>query len=400
MNIKRYIAKDMMEATRKIREELGPDAVILHNKLIRKKGLGRFFSQPMVEVVVAYEPRGREPAVVRLSGEAQPAPEKKAAIPAGGDREQKIRELNGKISDLQAMIGDPAEREAPAPAARPPISAAFAPASLAEAKDPVVDTLADELVGMELLEDMAFSLSRKAKRIAKTRNADTGEAIKQVVAELLGTPEPIKAQRFERTVVILFGPTGVGKTTSLIKLAAHYTLERKLRVGLINTDTYRLAAHEQLKAYADIIGSPLSAVYAPEEIVQALAEHEDKDIVFIDTAGKKPGDLQHQADIEKLVRLSGAGEVYLVIAAPTSPRACREIIKSYSCLRDYKLLVTKTDETDSTATILNTKWLSGRPLSYVATGQNVPDDIRVADVAEIVRRTFGEESACLNRLAN
>ena len=399
MNIKRYIAKDMMEATRKIREELGPDAVILHNKLIRKKGLARFFSPPMVEVVVAYEPRGREPAVVRLSGGAQPAP-KKPVISTGGDREQKIRELNGKISDLQAMIGNQTEREAPAPETRPSISAVYSPVSLAETKDPAVDALAGELVGMEMLEDMALSLSRKARRSAKTRGTDNCEALKQVVAELLGEPEPIRLRRFERTVVILFGPTGVGKTTSLIKLAAHYTLDEKLRVGLINTDTYRLAAQEQLKAYANIIGTPLSAVYAPEEIVQALAEHQDKDIVFIDTAGKKPGDLQHQADIEKLVRLSGASEVFLVMAAPTSPSACREIIKNYSCLRDYKLLVTKTDEIDSTTMILNTKWLSGRPLSYVATGQNVPDDIQVADVDNIVRRTFREDGTCMNRLAN
>ena len=397
MNIKRYIAKDMMEATRRIREELGSDAVILHNKPIRKKGLRRLFSPPMVEVVVAYEPQRREPVVVRLPDEARRAPEKPAQQAESG-REQKIRELNGKISDMQAMIKRPPEAPAtPAPAIAPARPVA---ALQAEPGDADVDALAGKLSGMDLIEDMALSVSRKAKRAAKARGMGIDEAVRQVLADLLGKPEPIRVRRFERTVAILFGPTGVGKTTSLIKLAAHYTLEEKLRVGLINTDTYRLAAHEQLKAYADIIGTPLSAVYAPEEIVQALNEHEDKDIVFIDTAGKKPGDLQHQSDIEKLVRLSGASEVYLVIAAPTSSRACGEIIKNYNCLRDYKLLVTKTDETDSTATILNAKWLSGRPLSYVATGQNVPDDIQIADIDEILRRTFREESACLSRLAN
>ena len=403
MNIKRYIAKDMMEATRRIREELGSEAVILHNKLIRKRGLRRFFSPPMVEVVVAYEPPGQENTAVQLSAEAQRTAGKTTIdmLNKEREREQKIRELDTKISDLQAIIGDLSGKPA---ALKPDLREVAkdkagrdgAPAAAGLPAEPLIN----ELMGMQLPEDMAQNLARKAKRIAMARGAGSAEAMKQALLEQLGDPEPIRLKKFERTVVVLFGPTGVGKTTSLIKLAAHYSLEHKLKVGLINTDTYRLAAHEQLKAYADIIGTPLSVVYMPEEIVQALREHEDKDIVFIDTTGKNPGDMQHRKDIEEMVRLSGATEVFLVLAAPTSTQACREIIDNYSCLKDYKLIITKTDETDSTAAILNASWMSGRPLSYIATGQNVPDDIQVADVEDIVSRTFEEEGACLSRSAN
>ncbi|MFZ5975308.1 MAG: flagellar biosynthesis protein FlhF [Bacillota bacterium] len=403
MNIKRYIAKDMMEATRKIREELGPEAVILHNKTIRKKGLRRFFSPPMVEVVVAYEPPTRQNTMVQIPTEAyRTAREKPMDLPyRGPEREQKIRELDGKISDLQAMFGNLNEKpDRPQPVPNEIIPLKPRPYVPAEAPDLSAERLVNSLLEMEVLEDMALSLAAKARRIAKARGEHVAKVMKQVVYEQLGDPQPIRLRKLQRTVVILFGPTGVGKTTSLIKLAAHYSLVKKLKVGLINADTYRLAAHEQLKAYADIIGTPLSIVYTPEEIVPALAEHEDKDIVFIDTTGKKPGDMEHRADIEKMVELSGASEVFLVLAAPTSTRVCKEIIKNYNCLKDYKLLITKTDETDSTATILNASYLSGRPLSYIAIGQNVPDDIQVADVANIVRQTFEEERTCLSRLAN
>lgn len=424
MNIKRYIAKDMMEATRKIREELGSEAVILNNKLIRKKGLKRFFSPPMVEVVVAYEPFGSVSRKTPNAGARQDAAGNSPEAEKEQARSQRIRELDSKISNIQAKLeercSEPeehrpvfkeiipskpeearAESEAPQPVFReivPIRTRTFVPAGTAE--DAAIEALVRRLTEMDVIEEMARSVAVKANRIAQVRHEDVTEVMKQVICEQLGDPQPIRLKKFQRTVAILFGPTGVGKTTSLIKLAAHYSLEQKVKVGLINTDTYRLAAHEQLKAYADIIGTPLSVVYSADEITQALYEHEDKDIVFIDTTGKKPGDMDHRADIEKMMDLSGAGEVFLVLSAPTSPRACREILDNYNCLKNFKLLITKMDETKSPAAVLNARWMSGRPLSYVATGQNVPDDIQVANVEEIAGRSLEGERACLNRLAN
>lgn len=388
MNIKRYIAKDMMEATRKIREDLGPDAVILHNKPIRKKGLKYIFAPPMVEVVVAYEPES-----LRIIRQKPEAPKKPSS------RDEKLRELDGKINDLQAMLDNLQASRAAAPPPAKPAQSRLRLCPQNEGADIDTDALIARLTGQDVLEDVARILAAKAKRLAKTKGLNAREALDRAVLEHVGEPQPIQLRKFERTVVMMFGPTGVGKTTSLIKLASQFALEKKLRVGLINADTYRLAAHEQIKAFAELMGTPLSVVHSPEEVAAALREHEDKDIVFIDTTGKRPGDIQHKSDIERMVRLSGATEVFLVISAPTSTRACREIVAGYG-VGEYKLIVTKADETDPLPMILNTSWIANRPLSYIANGQNVPDDIQVADISGLINRSLEGAEQCANRLAN
>jgi flagellar biosynthesis protein FlhF len=251
---------------------------------------------------------------------------------------------------------------------------------------PDIDALLLSLLENETHEEFAHKLAREVSDIVKKQQAEPNEVMEQLLRQTIGQAEPIKVKKFKRTVVLLIGPTGVGKTTTLAKLAAIYSINHHAKVGAITTDTYRIAAVEQLKTYAQILEIPLTIVYSPDEMGDALREHDDKDIVFIDTAGKSPSDHTHEEEVKDLIRHSDCDEVHLVLSATTSFTGLLNILNSYSFINDFKLIITKLDETPTWGTLLNARILSDRPISYTAIGQNVPDDIEVADVRKIVAR--------------
>ena len=213
--------------------------------------------------------------------------------------------------------------------------------------------------------------------------------MQQLIAQRLGEPEPLRLKRFKRNIIMLMGPTGVGKTTSLVKLATYYAYHEHMKVGIINSDTYRVAAQEQLNAYTQILETPLSVLYSPDELDDVLAEHTDRDIVFIDTAGKRPTDDNHRKTMKEMVEKCHPDEVLLAISAATSYRTCQSIINNYRFLNHYKILFTKLDEAESLGILPNVCAYAGKPLSYITTGQNVPDDIALADVSAIIARIVG-----------
>ena len=188
------------------------------------------------------------------------------------------------------------------------------------------------------------------------------------------------------------GPTGVGKTTTLAKIAANYLLDQKKTIGLITADTYRIAAVEQLKTYAEILGIPITVVYTPAEIKEAISMYAGKDMILIDTAGRSHKNKAQFEELKALITAAEADEIYLVLSATTSSSNCREIIKSYSFLTNYKLIFTKTDEAPMPGIILNARYLTGKSLSYITTGQSVPDDIEVANIDKITKNLIGSIS--------
>jgi flagellar biosynthesis protein FlhF len=256
----------------------------------------------------------------------------------------------------------------------------------ARSYSPDVEALLLSLLENETHEEFAHKLAREVSDIVKKQQASPNEVMEQLLRQYIGQAEPIKLKRFKRTVVLLIGPTGVGKTTTLAKLAAIYSINHHAKVGVITTDTYRIAAVEQLKTYAQILEIPLTIVYSPDEMSDALREHEDKDIVFIDTAGKSPSDHAHEEEVKDLIRHSDCDEVHLVLSATTSFTGLLNILNAYSFLSDFRLIITKLDETPTWGALLNARFLTDRPISYTAIGQNVPDDIEVADVRKIVAR--------------
>jgi flagellar biosynthesis protein FlhF len=152
-------------------------------------------------------------------------------------------------------------------------------------------------------------------------------------------------------------------------------------VGLITADAYRIAAHEQIKTYSDILEVPLKTIYKPDEIGQALQELEDADVVLVDTPGKSPNDKSHRVEIATILEKSGATEVFLVLSAATGYKSCAMVAEQYRFISDFKVLLTKLDETMTGGAPLNVRALTGRQLSYITTGQSVPDDIELFDAA-------------------
>jgi len=371
MNVKRFIAENMQDAMNRIKNEYGPDAVILNSRNIRKKGIKGLFSKPMVEVMIGYEPR--ESRINRYgSGRVY---ENKSV-----HNEDKLEKLEEKISNMNRMMETLVNR------------IKSNPGIPYDRYSEEVALLLDRLLDNDVNETLALEIADEVQDIVNRQAANPQEVMAHIIAERLGSGRPVSIKKYKRQVVLLVGPTGIGKTTTLAKLAADFSLNRNAKVGLLTTDTYRIAAVEQLKTYAEILNIPLDVVYDVDNIDEVLKNHEDKDIVFIDTAGRSPGDAVQEMEISALIEKTKASEVYLVLSATTSFKGCMHIIDNYSFLKDYNLIITKVDETPARGSILNIINYAGKPVGYLGTGQNVPDDIEEFNPEKVVNLLLGKEN--------
>jgi flagellar biosynthesis protein FlhF len=191
-------------------------------------------------------------------------------------------------------------------------------------------------------------------------------------------------------VFLFVGPTGVGKTTTLAKLAAKLSLIDNKKVGLITADTYRIAAVDQLKTYSEILGIPLSVVYEASELPDVMYKYKDKDVILLDTAGRSHKSEELSRDLQDLMNNLENPEIFLVISLTTGYKDIVSIIDAYNFVDEYKIIFTKLDEASSYGNILNVKVESGKALSYLTTGQSVPDDIEIADSEKIVNYIVGD----------
>ena len=207
-----------------------------------------------------------------------------------------------------------------------------------------------------------------------------------------GQPKPIDLAGAKPKVLVFVGPTGVGKTTTIAKIASKYKVDYDKKVTFITSDTYRIAATEQLQVYANILDAPMTIVYSKDEINSAIEKYADYDMVFVDTAGFSHKNTPQREDMKKL--LDGIDgkyqkEVYLVLSATTKYKDLLEIVDIYREITDYKFIFTKLDETTTYGNLLNIKLYAGAELSYMTIGQNVPDDIAIFDTQKIVKQLLG-----------
>jgi flagellar biosynthesis protein FlhF len=207
-----------------------------------------------------------------------------------------------------------------------------------------------------------------------------------------GQPKTIELGSKKPNIIFFIGPTGVGKTTTIAKIASKYKVEYNCKVAFITADTYRIAATEQLRVYANILDAPMSIVYSVDEINDEIEKFEDYDLIFVDTAGFSHKNQQQKSDTKRLLDGVNEGyhkEIYLVLSATTKYRDLMEIVDIYDEISDYKLIFTKLDETSSYGNLLNIRLYADAELSYVTTGQSVPDDIEVFDTQKIVKQLLG-----------
>jgi flagellar biosynthesis protein FlhF len=187
---------------------------------------------------------------------------------------------------------------------------------------------------------------------------------------------------------VFVGPTGSGKTTTLAKLAAHACLQRKKKVSIITADTYRIAAIEQIRVFADIIKADLHVLFSPDEIPAAIQACASSDLVFVDTAGRSPHSMEHMEELKKYIDGLQPGEVHLVLSATTKDSDLRDSVERFRAVGANRLLFTKLDETRTVGNIYNTVNASGMPVSFLTSGQSVPDDIELAQPARFAQRLW------------
>ncbi|MCL1828985.1 MAG: flagellar biosynthesis protein FlhF [Oscillospiraceae bacterium] len=385
MLVKRYLAKDMQQAMDQIIRDLGSDAVILSSRKIRKKGIKNFFKGQVLEVMAAYDPtmipgaeKTEKAEDLKMLAEKVTEINTDAAIKAAELSREQFDHLDKRIDELDEVLKDFMQK----------FTHIKRDITFDYSKD--IEVLLCTLIENQVREELAHNIAREAETILKKQeNVGAFDVMEQVITEYLGPPSPIRIKRFKQKIVLFLGPTGVGKTTSIVKLAADFAINQKKRVGIINTDTYRIAAQEQLKTYADILNIPLSVVYRTEELGDEISAMADREVIFIDTAGKKPVDEKHHEDIKIIIDTCEPEDVLMCIPATVNFASLREIIDSYSYIDNYKLLVTKLDETKYRGMILNLSWYTKKELAYFATGQNVPDDIEQINIEALAGEILG-----------
>jgi len=409
MKIRRYMGTNAQEAILKVKMDLGSEAVILNTRKVRKKGLLSMFAKPMFEVLAAIDndfdsKKGREQPGQEERHQQKlqkqhctvfgnyPNEQDKVININSHKKEEKINELENKISNMESTLNKIYQQMHNA---SPKIITATQEEKQQKLYSKVLQQFYDNLIKNEVDVDIA-------KKIADTVNEKIGDSsginetaslMYNIISGILGKPETITLRDDKKPNRIIFvGPTGVGKTTTLAKIAAYYSLNMKKSVGLITADTYRIAAVEQLRTYADILGMPVNVIYSPGEIKEAIELYSDKDVVLIDTAGRSHRNQFQFEELKSLIVASEADEIYLVLSTTTSVRNCKEILASYSFLKDYKLIFTKVDETPINGIILNAKYQTNKKLSYFTTGQCVPDDIEVVDTDRITKNLLGSIS--------
>jgi len=250
-----------------------------------------------------------------------------------------------------------------------------------------------DLIEAEVSEELVRELIERVRTTAPAKEIDDATLLRARVLRMIEAEipvsGPIRAGSGRRRMVALVGPTGVGKTTTIAKLAANYRLKHKLRVGLITVDTYRIAAVEQLRTYADIIELPMEVVSTPREMRQAVDRLAQMDLVLVDTAGRSPRDEVKIKELKAFLAEAAADEVHLVLSSMASAGSLCQTAEQFASAGTTALLFTKLDEVSTLGSLLPVVRASRLPVSYVTTGQNVPEDIEVAQAAGLARGMLG-----------
>jgi flagellar biosynthesis protein FlhF len=445
MQTRTFQAGNMAEALQMVKTELGPDAMIISSRREKRKGILGLFSKPVFRVTATSgsRPVRRYPVESDEANQGETTRDEfRRSMLEPLARE--LRELRERV-DALALQDDPRRKEPtehPSPAVMEkenlgPVRDFTVPELSPSARQDLKKMLVDSVLGAsETASTVSFPVPLPAKetrvvvedreresdagplsrisaalhdagvgesaivalvhQVKTSENQgdaveDLGKKLKDAIESTVKCSGPIKLKKSGPRIVALVGPTGVGKTTTIAKLAALYTVGRKAKIALVTIDTFRVGAVEQLKTYSRIMGVPLEVASTPKELEKALALHEDKDLVLIDTVGRSPKDHETIDNLREMLRSSSSIETHLCVAATTRERELRSIVESFSVLPIKRLLFTKLDESSSFGAIINLHLEKKLPLSYFTKGQRVPEDIEPATGKKVADLVLGEE---------
>ena len=429
VDLKTYRSNSMAGALAEVKKDLGPDAVILRTRNYKAGGTLGFGARTVVEITAAREApaetrarsrpgstlapgalarmraaaEGREPVRTRpepLASQSEPASAMGGTIDGQADLEQstptRVRfrpadesaqnALESELASIRSLVGDVLRTarktairvegaEAFSAGAGGPGDALFSLYSTL-CENEVPEDIADEIVG-----EVRGSLSNEESAQSRIVREAALRSIAGRITTFDLSAEPAKAPMIQA----LIGPTGVGKTTTIAKLAASYKLRHGRSVGLITADTYRIAAVDQLRTYAGIIGLPLEVVLSPSDIPAALERQAGCDIVLIDTPGRSPRDSAKLSELSDVLEAAGSPTTHLVLSAGASLGVLRAAADRFGAMKPDALILSKADEAGTLGVLCEVLRLTGLPMSYLTTGQEVPDDIEPARADRLAR---------------
>jgi len=374
MEVKIYRAKTMQEALGLVQSELGPQATVLNtrevvpgrlSRLIGRRGYIEVTASATVSVPSRFPQDGEADDALPVS----PDPERTQSY-----REKYRTEVQQQLSDLHSMVEQLCIQGHGAKHSE-------LPESLFHLFTELIDADVDECDARELIE-------RVRKEVRDDELGDpllVKARIARMIEDEIHVTGPINPASGSRRVVALVGPTGVGKTTTIAKLAANYRLREKRQVGLITVDTYRIAAVEQLRTYADIIDLPMEVVSTPRQMREAVARLSNLDLVLIDTAGRSPRDQVRIQELRAMLNEAQADEVLLVLSAVASSGGLQKTAQQFATVGTTSMILTKIDEATGLGNLLPVVRNVNLPVSYLTNGQNVPDDIEPAERRRLAR---------------
>lgn len=421
MQVKIFEAEDMASGLRQIRRELGPDALILSTRTIKNGALG-VLGKKTLEITAAIDNHWEEkPAAQKMKADQTLAHHAYSAAQTENTQKkdhtqlieeaetlhneiessassqtednpalrQEFDELKGMVKNLAgelSRINSEKDKHQPAPSQNPLVSLEQKLRSTKK-NNIVEETLLARGINQETANIIATFAQEHLPREDMDDTDKLYSFIHETIVDILNVTTPdFNTEKKQRRMAFI-GPTGVGKTTTLAKIAANFLATQSKSIALITIDTYRIAAVEQLKVYGEIMHLPVEVVLNPQQLKNALEKHNDKELILIDTAGRSPLDSLSIEEIRSFFTEDLDIENHLVLSATTRDGELLETLKTFSLFSPQSTIFTKIDECSNLGVLLNTQIHNNSPLSYITNGQRVPEDIVEADkryVAQLI----------------
>ncbi|MBG9542106.1 flagellar biosynthesis protein FlhF [Cytobacillus firmus] len=381
MKVKKFMAASMPDAMKQIRAELGKDAVILNSRVVYTGGVLGFFKKRNIEVMAAADSNQEieqkpavKPAAIPAASNHFKGNTEDSQFPGSRTSDELIRE----ISSLKQMMSSLAGGKQ--------ISTVYP-----EAIRKVMQLLNEQEIDNSIQDQVLQVLLEKwylggAKAKAAEVEAWLQEELIKQIEDI-----PFSGISFTKKYINVAGPTGVGKTTTLAKMAAECVIKHKKKAAFITADTYRIAAIDQLKTYAGILDIPLEVCYTIDDFRQAAEKLKEYDLVLIDTAGRNFRNRQYVEDLKNVIDFEKDMETFLVLSLTAKQKDMEDIYNQFSIIDIDKLIFTKADETSTYGAMYNIIHKYKKGTAYITNGQDVPDDILMAGPEDIVKQLMGNK---------
>lgn len=403
MIIKKFIGKTEEEATAAAKKELGDGVVIMNVKNAKKKGLAGLFGGKQVEVTAAIEqdntaamrPARSESVSVKTEHLENQVKATQTAVSVMSESSQNIEKKLDSLQNLLVNQLKQSEAEKVAQeengTSQKDENAEKAEESTTPEQDKFIRLLYNTMLDNEVDEKYANQILEDVDKERKP-NLPFDYILANVYQKMIlkfGKAEGIKPAENGPKIVVFMGPTGVGKTTTIAKIASKYVMDEHKKVVLLTADTFRIAAAEQLRVYANILEVPFRVIYSAEEAKTAITDFADCDYIFVDTAGHSHKNAEQIKSIEELYAVfkeAGECQSFLVLSATTKYRDLLKIASGYEGIGEHQLIFTKLDETLTLGNLLNVKLHAEIPIAFVTCGQSVPSDIEEFNPQKTVKQ--------------